>query len=35
MHVQRTEPWESIGSTAMKLQESGFGEGGQDYLNIF
>lgn len=35
MHIQRIETWESIGSTLMKLQELGFGEGGEYYLNIF
>lgn len=34
-HVQRIETCESIGSTLMNLQELGFGEGGEDYLNIF
>lgn len=35
MHIQRIETWESIGSTLMNLQELGFGEDGEDYLNIF
>lgn len=35
MHIQKTETWESIGSTLMSLQELGFGESGEDYLNIF